>query len=896
MTDSRLEALFCHALAVSRERREALAFAEARGDWELFRAVCELLRHHEGNDSLLDRPLTLANDLADLVRAEIVPYGPGETVRTPTAEYRILRRAGAGGMGIVFEADQLVPVRRRVALKLLRTPAPSSTARRWFAWEGQALALMQHPSVAGIYECGTTSDHLPFLAMEFVEGDALLTHCDRRNASLSEQIQLMIDICAGVQHAHDRGIIHRDLKPSHILVTGEDQRWQPRIIDFGVARIADHLLADAGPHAREGPRVGSPRSMSPEQLDDDARVDVRSDVYALGLLLYELLTGTHPLDIAAPARRDVLEQRIRWEDPPLPSELVASRPANARKAAAAHPTGPRLAASRLRGDLDAIVMKALRKSPGGRYRSAAELAGDLGRFLRHEPVLARPDVAGYRLSKFLRRNRPSVIASAVTLLALLATLLVNVRLLRDTGRVYGVVQSQHEDLRRLGDVKRLQWARERALEIVPPTPDRIPELEQWLANARELASGLPAHRRTLHELLATVPTPEVGRDPDFPGPEQAFHYHVLSTLVAELEEFAGSSVRIGNIAEMSQRLEFAKRLRDAPHDERWEEAATAIRAAARYGGLVLHPQAGLLPLGPDPESGLWEFAHLYSGNPPLRDPSGALVLTERSGIVLVLIPGGCYLMGATRASGRAGQCGDDLAVGDEAPIHQVCLDPFFLAKHEVTQAQWRRITGASPSMFPERSPCSDVWEPSKHPVENISWGEAQQGARVMGLVLPTEAQWEFAARAGVAAPWFTGWEAGRFAGFGNVSDPCREIVMGADPVSPQRWNDGYGETAPIGSYRPNAFGLHDVIGNVIEWCQDFYGSYERPVAPGTGLRLVDDSPERVARGGDFSHAIRAARISRRMNLSPGSRTRLGVRPALALGVAWPQPPASASYP
>jgi non-specific serine/threonine protein kinase/serine/threonine-protein kinase len=321
-------------------------------------------------------------------------------------------------MGEVWLAEQTAPVRRRVALKVIKAGMDTAQVVARFEAERQALALMDHPSIAHVFDAGTTPLGRPYFVMEYVQGDPIGAYCARHKLTLPERLQLFIQVCEGVQHAHQKGIIHRDLKPSNVLVMLQDGHPVPKIIDFGVAKAVTHNLIDRPLHTEIGALVGTPEYMSPEQADvSGLDVDTRTDVYALGVLLYELLTGVLPFEAAALRARGVDEIRrtIREVDPPKPSTRVAVRTADggARTSESTRLTG------QLRGDLDWITMKALEKDRTRRYETANGLAMDLRRHLAGDPVLAAPPSTLYRVTKFSLRHRVGVVAALGTLLLLL---------------------------------------------------------------------------------------------------------------------------------------------------------------------------------------------------------------------------------------------------------------------------------------------------------------------------------------------------------------------------------------------------------------------------------------------------------------------------------------------
>ncbi len=352
------------------------------------------------------------------------PSRPGEVVGGLVAgRYLVRQEIGEGGMGSVYLADQLQPVRRQVALKLIKAGMDSRSVLARFESDCQALALMDHPNIARVLDAGTTDQGRPFFVMELVRGVALTRYCDEHRLGLTERLGLFRQICSAVQHAHQKGIIHRDLKPSNILVETHDGKPVPKVIDFGLAKATGGLqLSEHSQFTPFGNVAGTPLYMAPEQASFDAMdVDTRADIYALGVILYELLTGSTPIRRETMHRvaMDEMLRVIREVEPPTPSSRIGSSDALA-SIAATRQTEPGRLGRFVRGDLDWIVMKAIAKDRGRRYDSPIAFSDDVERFLNHEPVTAGPPSAAYRLRKFVRRHRGQVVAASLVLLALLA--------------------------------------------------------------------------------------------------------------------------------------------------------------------------------------------------------------------------------------------------------------------------------------------------------------------------------------------------------------------------------------------------------------------------------------------------------------------------------------------
>jgi len=409
-----VEQLFQQALDVPPEQR-ARYLDEQCADAPARRAEVEdLLRHYEAAaDGFLHPPPGTE------ITAPAEP-APGAII----GRYTLLETIGEGGTGIVFLAEQKEPVHRRLALKIIKLGMDTKQVIARFEAEWQTLAILNHSCIAKLFDAGFTQDGRPFFVMEYVPGSRITDFSDRHELTIEQRLDVFLQVCDAIQHAHQHGVIHRDIKPSNVLVSEEDEKTVPKLIDFGIAKAIGPQLAERTFFTEQGQLVGTPEYMSPEQAELSGRhVDTRTDVYALGVLLYELLAGVAPIDPVTlrSASFDEICRTIREEEPDRPSTRLSSLDDAAGAVASARRRAARSTIVRtLRGDLDWITMKAIEKDPARRYQSVSSLSNDIRRHLAHEPVTAGPPTAFYRIGKFARRHRPLVIGAAAVLLVLVA--------------------------------------------------------------------------------------------------------------------------------------------------------------------------------------------------------------------------------------------------------------------------------------------------------------------------------------------------------------------------------------------------------------------------------------------------------------------------------------------
>lgn len=857
-------------------------------------------------------------------------------------EFKILEIIGSGGMGIVYKARH-ERLDRVVALKIMRGHATSTQkARQRFLREARVASRLSHPGLCTVYEMGEEAD-VPFIAMEFIDGEPLDKRIQRVTSdhqlqtesfedfesfedatpsslatdgvkpesrsedftqveSIDELLKIFSASLRALHAGHESGMVHRDLKPSNIIIR---RNGDPVILDFGLAVAPEtEDLALTQP----GEVLGTPAYMSPEQVVPTGfPIDRRTDIYSMGVSLYHCVTGRRPF--AAPTRQQLFREILQGIT-----------------------VKPRRHNPRISRDLEIVLSTAMDPNRERRYQTAAGFADDLDRILNRRPIHAKRTSVLLRSWRWAQRN-PVTATLSLALLLFLAVFSVtlsitNVRLDNQRSELADTL----DRLTRLSDRRKLDDLITAAEELWPARPETIERMHAWLFDVDALLADADQHLKDFARLQGDS-LPYSLADQARDHPTEAIRQAELKRTQQDLTILANSATtektadqvdswlddidvesgslqetlrtrktwrfaegeqmewRFGLLAEIVQRIDLLRNRRKSVDDRRlfaesirertvasaltdWAGAASRVSADSRFAGFDLEPITGLLPLGPGPESQLEEFLHLdtHVGEIPERSPdNGALPFEGRTGIILVLVPGGRFSMGAAR-SGINNVDKNAIEVR-ESPVNTVTLSPFLIARHELTQGQWRRFHLGRKAENRE----TDVL-----PIGNVRWLDCRSVLRHMDLSLPTEAQWEYAARGETNTVWWTGDDLESLHNAANLAD-LSAASAGRTWPSISEWpatRDGFELTAPVHMLRPNAFGLHHVIGNVAEWCQDAFQGYQAPPLQGDGLRTLIPASTRVIRGGSYYSSPYTARSAVRSHDRPDARSEvIGVRAA-----------------
>ena len=763
-----------------------------------------------------------------------------------------------GGMGVILRAWD-ADLRRTLAMKVL--PDSLRQGDLWdralarFLEEAQVTGQLDHPGIVPVHELGMDSKGRVFFTMPLVRGRDFkgilkLIARGEQGWTLTRALGVLIKVCEAMGYAHSKGVLHRDLKPSNVMVGRFGEVY---VMDWGLARVmgrrdtrdlrlrpegsddapsavsTDRSLAksqtpDSPLLTMDGDVVGTPSYMSPEQAEGRTEeLGPRSEVYAIGAMLYQLLTGQMPY-VGSGSRlsaRTVLGLLLQGPPPDVLEVAPEVDP-----------------------ELAAICRKAMQRQPLKRYADTLELARDIESFQGQRPIRARRGTPLYRARLALQRNRGIAWTAAASLAALLMAAGIFVRgLQRAAGeehRLRGIAEQALAVTERLGDVDAADVLVREADELYPALPQQIPAFDAWIARAEDVLG-----RRELHAKEASAAAPSASR----------------ASFLANLESLAAL---LPAVAARRSRAESVVRRTVQAHAQAWAQAARDVAADERFGAFELNPIPGLVPLRRHPETDLWEFWHVATGERPTLDAeTGALELRPESGVVLVLLPGGSRQLGSP--PDEAGR------VPELEALRDVVIEPFLFAKYELTQAQWQRVMEANdsklrmgePPVWSIRLPGDEELVSGLHPVERVNWFDCVEFGRRTDLELPTEEQWEYACRAGTAGRWCWGDDVTDLESHENLAD---EASIGLQPnpdIAP--WNDGYTMHAPVGSFAENGFGLFDVHGNVSEWCRDEFG---------------EKKTDRAFRGGSWYLPLQYTRAAFRQSDHPRAfNFARGMRPA-----------------
>lgn len=852
---------------------------------------------------------------------------------SPNPRYAFKGEVARGGMGAilkVWDGD----LRRNLAMKVILgdgaeatdqppTPDPARIAR--FLEEAQVTGQLDHPGIVPVHELGVGSDGRVYFTMRLIHGRDFQTILDlvkegKEGWNQTRALNTIQRVCEAMAYAHTKGVIHRDLKPANIMVGHFGETY---VMDWGLAKVLGKK--DAAPKPKvtdsldesgvktlrrdaaaqepgsalltmDGEVLGTPCYMSPEQAQGRLNdMGPASDVYSVGAILYHLLAGHMPyVEPGTTATPFMVLDRVK-KGPPR--QL--------------HDINPKLS-----NEIVAICEKAMSREQSLRYPDMRAMADDLRNYLEGRVVRAYATGAFVEFKKWVLRNKATAAAILLAILAAMGGLAgvawqekqkqlelagKNIEINKEKAKVEDAnkqLTSANEQIlaaknlaeknekeaiqqkknaeaslaeyQRMADVKHLVDIMEQSDPLFVSYPPPRAAMEQWLAKAKELAKKEPEHRARYEELLKDFDARKDTLTPELKN-EFRWKIQVLGEMVRGLDDInkeRGVAGRVRGYLDLWESTTSAS--------SGWLEAIASIANTTecpQYGGLQISAQYGLKPLGRDPKTGLHEFVHLETGKAPVRGADGRWKVTDETGIIFILLPGGKFDMGAVPPSRQYPANSpnvDPFADRSNGPIHSVTLKPFFISKYEMTQGQWIALTRENPSR-PYDNFAADA--PSR-PVDSVSWDMCQLVLPKIGLMLPSEAQWEYSARGGNGYVWWTGNVEKTTEGAGNL--------RGSVPQGPGS-GDVYDMIAPVGMLKPNGFGLYDTIGNLWEWCRDEYQSYSAPAEGDDGMRPNQQIKNHVIRGGAFTTSPSEARSANRSFGHAAFRMfDLGVRPVRAI--------------